>query len=159
MSQKFGPGSTGEFFLVSLAVKHSVKSDGGSNGAASSQMVSFTHSSGAPPFSAPLPFQQASLHLSMQWTQSCNHHPEKASLCTSTFKPLLMFVMFHWPKKVSWPSPNSKSKEINSTSCWEERQSHFAEKHAYVNGRNDYGHLANKPHFFHCEMEIIIYGI
>ena len=60
-------------------ITHLAKSDSGSNGDAWSKMVSFTCSSGAPPFSAPSPFQQASLGLFTQWSQGCKHNPKKAN--------------------------------------------------------------------------------
>lgn len=49
-------------------------------------------------------------------------------------------VMFHWPKQVTWSSPDLKEGEMNATSWWEKLQSHIA-KSTHAGVRGIYDHL------------------
>lgn len=127
MSQKFGVGSTGQFWSL-LSHPCKINSYSGSNGAPWPGVVSLTCVAGAPLFSSLLPFRQAGLGFFTQSPRAAATAKGKQTQVQALFKPLRTLVMSCWSKQVSWPSPDSKGGEINSTSGWKERQSHIAKK-------------------------------
>lgn len=52
------------------------------------------------------------------------------------FKPLLWsyLFLFCWPKQLTWPSLNSKGREISPTSSWQEWQRHSDKGRQYKDG-------------------------